>query len=372
MRNNINKVSVTELSERILGNYPRFNKELFLDSILPFSPEMGLYERLDLIRDKLYDYLPKEFNEASNILINSSGPELNDNQNDLDRVDLSSANGFIAIASTNYIAKYGLENFETSMNALYEITKRFSSEGAIRYFIEKYPDRCFKLFDKWTDDKNVHVRRLVSEGLRPRLPWAIRLKDFIRDPSPIFPLLDKLKDDKELYVRRSVANNINDIAKDHPQLVIKVLKKWKNPDSKEMEWLIKHALRTLVKQGNSDALDILGYTKNPYIEIEEFKHSSEVSLGDSIDFSFFVKSKSDIEQKLVIDYIIHHKKNNGKQTPKVFKLKNVSIDPKEKIGIKKCHYIKKISTRKYYAGEHKIEIQVNGKRYKSGKFQLHI
>lgn len=372
MRHFINRDSITDLSNRILSNYSQFNEKKFLNSILPYLEDLGLYERLDLIRDCLYDSLPKDFSEASSILVKSLGPELSKAQNDLDRIDLLSSNGFIVIASTNYIAKYGLDCFDISMEALYEMTKRFSSEGAIRYFIKKYPDKCLDLFNKWAEDKNVHVRRLVSEGLRPRLPWAIRLQNFIKDPNPIFPLLNKLKEDKELYVRRSVANNLNDISKDNPDLVTKLLNEWKEIDTKNMEWIIKHALRTLVKQGNIEALNILGFTKNPLVEIRDFKHSMEVQLGATLDFTFTIESNSDKEQKLVVDYIIHHKKSNGKQTPKVFKLKNIVIKPHENIEIIKSHSIKKITTRKYYSGVHKIDLQINGKRYKSGKFQLHI
>lgn len=370
MRNNINEHTVTELSQRINSYYTTFQSDKFCKEIIPSLDDLGLYERLDLITLKLYKYLPKEFSEAVDILLNSLGDEIVADKVDLDGIDLSSNNGFIIISLTNYISSYGLDYFELSMKALYEMTKRFSAEGAVRHFIIKYPERCYELFRKWVKDENVHIRRLVSEGLRPRLPWAIRLQNFVKDPAPVLEFLEALKDDRELYVRRSVANNLNDIAKDHPDIVVELLQSWNPKASKEMEWLTKHALRTLVKQGNIGALELLGYKKNPEIKVRNLELNSDVKLGEFLEFSFDIISESDNDQKLVIDYIIFHKKANGLQTPKVFKLKNVKLKSSENIRIFKRHGIKKINTRKYYEGKHRVVIQVNGKEFLSGEFNL--
>lgn len=372
MKNYINIAVAEALAVRIKGNFEEFNAEGFIQEISLKLDNLELFQRLDLIRDTLNNYLPQDFTTACDILVRSLGPELPNNKNDLDNVDLSSSNGFIVVASTNYVAKYGIDYFDTSMAALYEMTKRFSSEGAIRFFIQKYPNKCFELFREWVKDENVHIRRLVSEGLRPRLPWAIRLQEFVKDPTPIVEFLDLLKSDKYLYVRRSVANNLNDISKDHPQIVITLLKGWKEKSSKEMDWLIKHALRTLVKQGNLDALEILGYEREPKLLIKDFTFSKEVTIGNNLEFSFNIESQSPKGQNLVVDYIIHHKKNNGTLTPKVFKIKNLLLKAGNSVKISKNHGIKSITTRKYYPGKHIVEIQINGKRYNSGEFNLHF
>lgn len=372
MRECINRIVVKEFATRIKNNYREFNTDKFCNSINPNLNNLGLFERLDLICQSLYIFLPQNYPEAVGILINSLGDELDSGQDDLNGADLSSNNGFIVVASTNYVAKYGMHDFDLSMKALYEMTKRFSSEGAIRYFILQYPERCFELFRQWVLDDNVHVRRLVSEGLRPRLPWAIRLKGFVEDPTPIFEFLRILKDDNQLYVRRSVANNINDIAKDHPDLVVTELKDWSRNKGKNMQWLIRHGLRTLIKNGDIGALEILGYRENPELDVNSLKYNSNMKLGDALDLCFNLESKAKEDLKLVIDYTIFHKKANGSLMPKVFKLKNIVLKPGEIKKINKPHVIKAINTRKYYSGEHRFTVQINGKEYLGGSFQLSV
>lgn len=372
MRNSINERTVKDLSERIKAQFKEFDSVGFNLSINPKLETLGLFERLDLITLNLYKFLPEDFETAAKILIGSLGDEIDPEKADLDGVDLSSENGFIVVALTNFIANYGINYFDTSMGALYEMTKRFSSEGAIRKFIIAYPEKCFAIFREWALDENVHVRRLVSECLRPRLPWAIRLQQFISDPEPIIEFLNVLKNDKELYVRRSVANNLNDIAKDHPDIVVKVLEKWSKDRSKNMNWLVRHALRTLVKNGNPGALEILGYKQNPKIKAINMDITRSIKLGDNLQFSFDIESCSNESQKLVIDYIVFHMKANGSLAPKVFKLKNVTIEGNEKLTVNKIHGIKKITTRKYYSGTHKVVIQINGKEFLNEEFFLSV
>lgn len=367
MKDGINREFVSELSTRINGSYREFKSEDFINCVVPKLDGLELFQRIDLIVEELNKYLPKDYPEALNILVNSLGPEL---PTDCD--SWSGEYGFITIVFTGYVSKYGLDYFEISMNALYEMTKRLTSEGAVRHFIIKYPNKSLEVFRKWARDDNMHVRRLVSEGLRPRLPWAIRLQNFIKAPEPIIEFLDILKDDSSLYVRRSVANNLNDISKDHPDLVIETLKRWSSNRSKEMNWLIKHALRTLIKKGNKDALEILGFEKNPQIETFDFKYKKEMILEDSLDISFILNSLGSKDQNIIIDYIILHKKANGSLSPKVFKLKTLTIKPGESVLIKKNHIIREVTTRKYYSGEHQVVIQINGSEFLRGKFNLSL
>ncbi|MGL1892409.1 MAG: hypothetical protein OCD02_12345 [Spirochaetaceae bacterium] len=352
MRNFVNETAVKKLADKIYINYPELDQDSFCNKIIPNLDPLGLFERLDLVTKELHNFLPSDFKTTLNIITKSV------------------TDGFLVCSLSNYISTYGIEYFDISMNALKEMTKVFSSEFAIRHFIIRYPDESIKLFKSWALDENEHVRRLVSEGLRPRLPWGIRLHQYVENPEPIIEFLNILRDDKELYVRRSVANNINDIAKDHPKVVIDTLKKWDKTE--HSDWVIRHSLRTLVKQGNLDALEILGYSKDPKVQISSTQFSKDVILGGYLEFSFKLKSLAKKDQKLVIDYIVYHQKANGKKSPKVFKLKNLILKAGSDLVIKKRHGIKEISTRKYYTGEHSLEVKINGKETPFGEFNLQV
>ncbi|MEW8479821.1 MAG: DNA alkylation repair protein [Candidatus Thiodiazotropha endolucinida] len=360
-RNYISDKSVNELAGRIETVFSKFESELFCRMILPFPEEMSLTDRLNLVSTTLDTFLPKEFDKATSILVDSLGPELDDQSDDPVSKEYESSNGFIVIALTEFISRNGIEHFDISMNALKEMTKRFSSEGSIRKFIVQHEEKTLKLYREWANDGNVHVRRLVSESTRPRLPWAQQLPRFIEDPRPVLALLELLKNDKHLYVRRSVANNLNDMAKDNPHLVIETLRRWKKDSSKEMTWLIKHALRTLEKQGNPEALELLGYSHEIDISVDSFLVKSDtISIGSELLFSLELSSKKKDTQKLLIDYVIYHQKANKTLTPKVFKWTKKTISSRKSLSISKKHLFKEITTRKYYAGAHEIHIQING------------
>jgi 3-methyladenine DNA glycosylase AlkC len=259
------------------------------------------------------------------------------------------------------------------MQALYQMTKRFSAEGAIRAFLLKHPERTLAILSDWAEDENPHVRRLVSEGTRPRLPWTMQLKPFIEDPRPVLKLLEKLKTDPVLMVRRSVANNLNDIAKDNPALVVKTLRRWMKIKDEGTQWLIRHAARTLIKQGNRDVLAALGFDSKVEIGVSKIQlDKSAVRMGEDITFSFEIISKSKRTQNLVIDYVIHHVKANGRLTPKVFKLTKKRLAAGESVSLSKRHSFRPISTRKYHAGEHQITIQINGIEKVTEKFHLTV
>ncbi len=372
MRDYINANTVKELAYRIKKVNPQFKSAAFSKSIASRLKDLSLTERLDVVTDGLEKHLPGDFPSAADILTRSLGPKLEE-QNSLDGIDLGSGNGFIVIAVTNYIARYGQNHFDKSMESLKEMTLRFSSELAIRHFIVRHEKKVLDIYKTWVKHPSVHVRRLVSESLRPRLPWAIRLQSFVKNPAPIIPYLDTLKTDPELYVRRSVANNLNDISKDHPDVVLSTLKRWSALKTKETDWLIRHATRTLIKQGHTGALKLLGYTSNPKITTTPLSISKKtIHLGRSLEFSIDIHSKSTKSQKLMIDYIIHFKKANGSHSPKVFKLAAKKLLPKSNLSIQKKHPLKKITTRKYYSGIHKLQIQINGKTFDPVAFELRI
>lgn len=373
LREVINKQTVIDLSQRIKAVYPNFDDQSFIENIANKLKALELSKRIDLVTNQLELFLPDDFSVSANILINSLGEELDDQADDPVSKDYSSNCGFIVISLTNYISRNGQNNFELSMKALYEMTKRFSSENSIRDFIVKNEQETLKVFDLWVNDPNVHVRRLVSESMRPRLPWTRQLTKYISDPTPVLKYLELLKDDKHLYVRRSVANNLNDIAKDHPDLVVKTLKEWQNHASKNIVWLTNHALRTLLKDGHKGALELMGYPEKVDINNLSFSISPKtINIGDSIHLNLSLASDLLEEQKLMIDYIIYHKKANGKKTPKVFKWTKKIISNQKLLQIEKKHLIKKISTRKYYQGEHEIHLQINGNIVAKEKFELNM
>jgi 3-methyladenine DNA glycosylase AlkC len=364
LRDVFNPTVVNQLAQSIARTWPAFDQHGFSDAINSRLAQLGFRARNYLIRDMLWEYLPKDFPKAVQILVSSLGPEM-------PHCELTGFDSFIVMSQNDFVAKYGLDDFELSMQALYEMTKRFTAEGAIRAFIQKYPDQTLRGLAEWVEDENCHVRRLVSEGTRPRLPLAPRLPQFIKDPRPVLRLLNKLKADPELMVRRSVANNLNDIAKDNPDLVVKTLQAWQKTNNRGTQWIVSHASRTLVKQGHEDALVLLGYTPKLDIQVERLqvpKHT--IRMGENLTFEFEIHSKNNKQQDLMIDYVIYHMKANGKLSPKVFKLAKKKLKSGETLRLSKKHPFRQISTRKYYSGEHRLEIQINGKIYAQAEFKL--
>ena len=225
---------------------------------------------------------------------------------------------------------------------------------------------------EWTSDPSFHVRRLSSEGIRPRLPWAGRLTVFDRDPRPLFSLLYRLKDDPSQYVRNSVANNLNDLSKSHPELLIHELKRWMDNASPERKRLITHALRTLLKDGNAIALSMMGYEK-PNILLKGFEISPlHLKIGERLKMDLEIFNNSGDEQLLVIDYKIHFLRARDQYIPKVFRWKNTSIAPLKTMEWDKFHPFEKINTRDYYSGRHKIDLVINGQEIASHWFTLTV
>ncbi|MDH5218164.1 MAG: DNA alkylation repair protein, partial [Gammaproteobacteria bacterium] len=232
------------------------------------------------------------------------------------------------------------------------------------------PEKTLSTLKKWTNDRDEHVRRLVSEGTRPRLPWAMRLPIFIENPSPVIELLESLKDDEHEYVRRSVANNLNDIAKDHPDLVAEIAARWMKDANKERKRLIRHACRTLMKNGHKRTLGIFGYEAPEIHKADIDLLTPTVTFGQALAFTLSIRSSSEYDQPLMIDYIIHHRKANGKTSPKVFKWKTTNLTAKKTIRISKRHAIKQITTRVYHPGAHALEIMINGVLVAKEDFEL--
>ncbi len=364
---------VVENMARHLGRVdPEFDREGFAAAALNGLDALELKERANHIKDALAGHLPPEFSRAVTGLTRSLAREsvyLEPSSGDNSLRDDGLA-GWAVMPMTLYVAEHGMNDVGLSLTALYDMTKRFTSEFAIRYFLRDHPEQTLAVMDKWIGDPNHHARRLVSEGTRPRLPWAMRLDRFIADPAPVIALLERLKDDPSDYVRRSVANNLNDISKDHPDLVARIAADWLTGASDERRKLVRHGCRSLIKAGHRDCLAAFGYGE-PEIRVDRFDAApAEIRLGESVAIQATLASSSTRAQDLVIDYAVHHRKANGTASPKVFKWKTLKLEPGQTVSLEKRHPVKAITTRRYYDGDHEVRLLINGADVAGTRFAL--
>jgi 3-methyladenine DNA glycosylase AlkC len=278
---------------------------------------------------------------------------------------------FIYLPHVFFVAEFGVDHFEASMRTQYELTQRFSAEYSIRVFLERHPERTLARLREWASDSNVHVRRLVSEGTRPRLPWAPRLRAFQADPRPVLELLDLLRDDPELLVRRSVANNLNDIGKDNRAALIATCRRWMREPTPERRWLVRHALRSAVKRGDSQALEILGFVPAGAVSVRAvYVTPAVVPIGASVTFTVELANEGSSTEQLLVDLRVYFVKANGKPSPKVFKLKELELDPQTLARVTKTISLAQHTTRTHYPGHHRVEVLVNGRASGFGEFDL--
>lgn len=365
LRDVFNLRVVGELGERISQAFPGFQRDLYSQRIAAHLEAGSFNQRMELITRTLRDLLPQDFTQAVEILIAALGPELSAAQ-------LEGYDNFIILPLCKFVSDYGMAHFDLSMRALHEMTRRFSAEFAIRPFLMSRQAETLAVLGQWVKDPNCHVRRLVSEGTRPRLPLGSRLPAFQKDPTPVLALLDQLMTDAELYVRRSVANNLNDISKDNPDRVVAFLSRWRTKATPEIIWIIKHSMRTLIKQGHPGALELVGVAP-PKIAVQNFTLSTDrIVLGQTIDFRFELLSEDLRAQKVIVDYQVHFMKKNGKMAPKVFKLTQKTLHPGERLYIAKSQSFEKINTRTYYQGEHMLVLQINGVSFGQKSFFLEV
>jgi len=371
-KNLFSKKVINHMGDHFARNWSKFPRDEFVASACDGLDKLELKQRSEQITNAMIKCLPDDFQTAGKIMEKSLSSEDHNREKEEDLCS-TGISGWGIMPMTHYVGLRGLKHFDLSMELFREMTKRFTSEFGIRFLIIAEPKRSLSLFKKWVKDPDEHVRRLVSEGTRPRLPWAMQLTDFVNDPTPTLPLLIALRDDESEYVRRSVANHLNDIAKDHPDLIAKIAADWLNGEvSTERQRLVKHACRTLVKQGHSDTLKALGY-KPPRIEIKKLSIlTPKVEFGGYLEFDLSLSSLIGRDQRLIIDYAVHHQKANGQLSPKVFKWKSLTLTGKDDLQAIRRHPMKKISTRKYYPGKHRLEILINGKSMAMTDFDLLI
>ena len=366
MKNALSSSAIERIAASLDQLLPEFSPEQFIAQAQRGIEQLELKQRVGHLIEVMARHLPQDFCQSAVLLSRIRDVWVIGDKND-------PLQSFAAWPIVDYVAKYGIDHPDIALPLLRYLTGLFSAEFAIRPFIVRYPQLCHQYFNQWVESEDENVRRLVSEGARPKLPWGMQLRSFVRSPQVNIPLLARLKDDPSLYVRRSVANHLNDIAKDHPQLVIETCQHWLIGASKEVKWVIRHATRTLVKRGIADVYPLLGYTRLPQCKVTNLTlSSSKIHLGESLNFSVTVRSCAEVGQNMVLDFALALVKANGQQNTKVFKFKNLELAAGEEVILHKQHQIKKISTRRYYAGTQRLIILINGESVAEHDFELSI
>lgn len=331
---------------------------------------LELKARVLHVADALVAALPADVDRAVGLLEATLGPPGAGDDLGALRTSEQGLGGWAVWPLTEAIARLAIDAPERGLAALHAMTQRMTAEFAIRPFIIRHPALCFTTLARWVADPSAHVRRLVSEGSRPRLPWGLRLQALVVDPSPTLPLLAALQDDPSAYVRRSVANHLNDIARDHPTRIAEWLTRHLPGASTERRALLRHACRTLVKQGDAAVLAAWGLGQAFRGEASFTVAPAKVIVGGELTLNLLLRSSSPKPQRLVIDYAVHHMKADGNTTPKVFKGWTLELGPREERTLARRHSFKPVTTRRYYPGAHAVDLRINGKVLGEAAFTL--
>jgi 3-methyladenine DNA glycosylase AlkC len=331
---------------------------------------LELKARVLQVADALVTVLPTDVDRAAGLLEASLGPPGEGDDLGALRTSERGLGGWAVWPLTEAIARLAIDAPERGLAALHAMTQRMTAEFAIRPFIVRHPALSFATLTRWVADPSAHVRRLVSEGSRPRLPWGLRLQALVQDPSPTLPLLAALQDDPSEYVRLSVANHLNDIARDHPARIGEWLVRHLPGASAERRALLRHASRTLIKQGDAAVLAAWGLGQAFRGEARWAVAPSRVAVGGDLTLKLLLRSTSPRPQRLVIDYAVHHVKANGSTSPKVFKGWTLELGPREERALERRHSFKPITTRTYHPGAHTVDLRINGKLLGEATFQL--
>ncbi|ACB34377.1 conserved hypothetical protein [Leptothrix cholodnii SP-6] len=371
-KNLINPATVAAMAQHLGRVSAHFDHDAFVARALPDLDGLEFKARAMQLADALEQALPADFSLASQALVNALGPPgQGDDLSGLRTGDQGLA-GWALWPMGEFIARHGLADPARGLQALHAMTQRFSAEFAIRPFILAHPQLTFETLARWVHDPSAHVRRLVSEGSRPRLPWGLQLKPLIADPSPTLALLAALQDDPSAYVRRSVANHLNDIAKDHPARVAEWLQRHLPDASDNRRALLRHASRTLIKQGDAAVLTAWGLGAELHGQAALRIGPARIRLGEAVELSLTLRSTAAAAQALVVDYVVHHVKAGGSTSPKVFKGWRVQLAAGEQRLLSRRHKVTPITTRTYHAGWHRVQAQVNGRVVAEAGFELGV
>jgi 3-methyladenine DNA glycosylase AlkC len=366
-KNEFSHAKARRIGEALKRGYPDFPTTRFNKGLQAALEPLELKQRMCLIADRIEACLPEDPRRMFPLLTAALASEPSD------KSDSSGLRGFLVWPLTEIVARRGLGHFSESMAALREMTRRFTAEFAIRPFLRKHPERTIKQLHAWCAHPDEHVRRLVSEGSRPLLPWGGNLTELLDPPHPTLALLEKLHRDPSEYVRLSVANHLNDFSKHHPSLVISTLTRWRDaaPGDPRLAKLSRHACRTLLKAGHPAALDFHGYGAAEMLKLDAFELAApSVKTGGCIGYRMIIRNPSKRPLKVMFDYAIHHRKANGTLSPKVFKGRIRELAPGESWEITGRHSFKPVTTRVYHPGVHRFEPRLNGKAFPGIEFVL--
>ena len=335
------------LAGELSAAWSEFPRRRFVRGLEEALAPLELMARVELLADRLVGALPEDFEAAAGVLWAA--------------LESQTFTGWMTLPCGSYVARAGIDRPDVALPLLAGLTPRFSSEGPIRPFVERHPDVTYEHLRRWVLDPDEHVRRLVSEGTRPRLPWAPQLRSLIADPAPNLELLDQLVDDPSAYVRRSVANHLNDISKDHPDLAVDLARAWLARGD-GAAWAARHGLRTLVKRGHPGALEALGVPTDADIGLRELTVDHDrVTIGDAVTFTFTLELDGLQEADAVVDYRVHYVGARGLLAPKVFKLTRRRLTPGRPVTVSRRHRFEHVSIRRILPGRHVIDVQVNGR-----------
>ena len=367
-KNLLSRALIEQAGLRLQG--PQFDAQRFTALAVPGLEALEMKARALHICAALEATLPADFHAAADLIEAAlAPPEAGVNMGQLVGIE-TGLRGWILWPVGEYVARRGLHQPARALSLLHALTQRFTAEFAIRPFIVTHPDLVFQTLATWCHDPSPHVRRLVSEGSRPRLPWGLQLKALIKDPSQTLPLLRTLQDDPSDYVRRSVANHLNDIAKDHPGLIAAWLEEHLPQASPQRRALLKHASRTLIKRGDAPVLRAWGLANGLRGQATLALDPPRVSVGETVSLTLQLRSTSPRKQRLAIDYAVHHVMARGGTSARVFKGWQIELAPYAELVLTRRHSMKAVTTRRYHPGDHLVTVQANGRKVAEAAFEL--
>lgn len=355
-KNMFNLAAAQNIAKAINEASPKFSQKLFLHNLERELSPLELKDRMLLLKTRLSEQIdpsPKSFPTLVASLKKSQD-------------STKGLSGFQVWPLTQFVAEFGLKDFDRSLKALKEMTKVFTAEFAVRPFFLKDQERMLETFLDWSLDPNEHVRRLVSEGSRPLLPWGLKLPSFLEDPSLTWPLIEALKNDSSKYVQKSVANHMNDLSKKNGEWLVKQLKNWPNP------WVTRHALRTLIKQGHPGALKLIGVGSQKPKIISSRLLTPQLKLGETLELQIKLENPLNRSMKIIVDLELSLLKARGHYSNKVFKGKSLTLSPKESQALTLRTPLRKVTTRTYHTGTQYVSIVVNGLKLTKKPFKLKL
>jgi len=349
---------------RMLGEQLGIDGDEYAAWVAQRVDDLEIKDRVGVFARGLRDRLPADYGEAVAAIVDKLGPELAEGEGYFNHA-------FHLWPVSRYIEDYGLDHPEVSLAAIEALTRAFTGEWAVRPYLARYPEQTMARMEEWSLSPSHNVRRLSTEGLRPRLPWSPVHRPFLADPSPIIPVLDRLYADTSLYVRTSVANNLNDIGRTHPSLAVATAERWlAADDSREVARVAERGLRSLVKNGDPAALSTVGFAASDAIALVSTTFPARVTIGEKAEVTARVVNTSDSPRRILVNYRIHFLKKNGARRPTTFRLGRFTLAPGEERDLTKSHSFAVTGTRTYYPGEQGLSVAVNGIEGQIAPFRL--